>query len=353
MSADWDDGTPTKTKTECINWKKGTCTRGSKCRYLHVGKKGADVNKPNRQSSSGAAGSERPVGPNNKRCAKDLKGEKCEFGANCWFAHRHSINPRKDANTKSPTRDYSKTTCNACGTLGHSMWKCAKLKAHTDDLKKAIGYTGDPKWLMDSTNSKKCIEVFKRKQWFATAVHNPMPQPDPQLDDMSKAGTPLKKGQLPYKIEKDWTDAGWCWIGWGANRIQLRLFIDPRSTCSFSTEGLYDKVAPLAKSGKLGAARIATEVPKIVSDAWNGKKDVMGRWMQLQQCYTHSDDLYRAVRLLFTRRRCTNLDSRQGLGTLLRIRNARRPNRTGIHRSNNTGNVIGGRPTTSHVCIVQ
>lgn len=126
---------------------------------------------------------------------------------------------------------------------------------------------------------QKCVELFKKKQWFATAVHTPMPTPE--SDTMYKVGTPLKDGQLPYKVEKDWTDAGWCWIGWGENRIQLRLFVDPGSTCSFSTQGLYDKVAPLAKAGKLGAARIATEVPKITSNAWNGRKDSMGRWMQL------------------------------------------------------------------------
>ena len=40
---------------------------------------------------------ERPIGPNNKRCIKDEKGEKCIYGKNCYFAHRNPINVRKDA----------------------------------------------------------------------------------------------------------------------------------------------------------------------------------------------------------------------------------------------------------------
>ena len=106
--------------------------------------------------------------------------------------------------------------CKACGEKGHIVWSCDKLKQHTEEIKKAIGYNGDPKWLMDDAHSKKCIALFKSRQWFAVSVHAPMQYPK---DGAAVAGHdnsgPLQKGQLPYKLEKDWTDAGWCWLGWG------------------------------------------------------------------------------------------------------------------------------------------
>ena len=178
----------------------------------------------------------------------------------------------------SPPKDHSDKICNACGKKGHISWKCPGGKAHADDLKKAIGYTGDPKWFADEANSKKSQQLFKTKQWFAVAAHRPMPTPSAELIQDMK---PLKEGQLPFKLEGDITDAGWCWLGWGEHRVHLRLGVDLGSTCSFCTTGVYEQILPMIKNGELGAARLATEVPKVLADSWNGKKATMKNWVQL------------------------------------------------------------------------
>ena len=152
------------------------------------------------------------------------------------------------------------------------------MKAHADELKKAIGYTGDPKWFADEANSKKSHKLFKSKQWFAVSAHKPMAAIPAELAHDMK---PLKEGQLPFKLEGDITDAGWCWLGWGEKRVHLRLGVDLGSTCSFGTTGVFDEIMPMIKAGDLGAARLASEVPKVVADSWNGKKDEMKNWVQL------------------------------------------------------------------------
>ena len=282
----WDDGPDTSpggngSKREvCKNWQQGKCSKGDKCPRRHVGASGSKAPSPPRRTGARDTSAERPIDAENKRCDADIQGKKCIYGKDCYFAHRHAVNPRKDAAPRTPPKDHSDKVCNGCGEKGHIVWKCEKVKAHTSELKAAIGYSGDPKWLMNKENSKKCIALFKQRQWFAAAVHKPMP---PIADNAIITGDSKAKpsGKLPFTVEKNPIDAGWCWLGWGAKRIQLRLYIDLGATCSFSTQGIYAIVAPKATSGELGCARIASEVPKILSDAWDGRKIPMKNWMQL------------------------------------------------------------------------
>ena len=280
----WDEpatGATTSQKTTevCNNWRMGKCTKGENCPRKHVGASGAGTTPPKRTGKrTGTAGNERPIGPENMRCEKDKLGQKCTYGEKCFFAHRHGINPRKDAVPRTPPKDHSDKTCNACGEKGNIMWKCEKLKAHEAEIKAAIGYTGDPKWLMDKENSRKCIALFRQKQWFAVSVHNPDIKP---ARPEAIAGGAADKYKLPYKIERNLIDAGWCWIGWGTNKVQLRLYVDLGATCSFSSEAVYKEIVPKAANGSLGCARIAPEIKNITSDSWDGKKKNMKNWMQL------------------------------------------------------------------------
>ena len=124
MSKEWDEKEPSGTKqVECKNWKKGTCARGDKCRYKHVGKKGPGVRAESSGNQTTQKGTGKPLGPENKQCPADKKGEKCKYGTECYFAHRHPVNPRKDAKPRKPPRDHSNSICRGCGEKGHIMWK--------------------------------------------------------------------------------------------------------------------------------------------------------------------------------------------------------------------------------------
>ena len=278
----WDEApqpsSSSTTREVCNNWRSGKCTKGDKCPRKHVGASGAGATPPKRTDGKGATRSERQIGPDNVRCDKDKLGQKCAYGEKCYFAHRHGINPRKDAAPRTPPKDYSDKVCNGCGEKGHIAWKCKKLKQYEAEIKAAIGYTGDPKWLMDPANSKKCIELFRNKQWFAATVHHPMPKPSSPEED---SGGAKQNYKLPYKIERNLIDAGWCWLGWGSNRIQLRLYVDLGATCSFSTQGVYNEIAPKAADGSLGCARVAPEIQHIAANGWDGKNKRMKYWMQM------------------------------------------------------------------------
>ena len=128
MSKEWDvEDTTRNKKIECKNWKKGTCTRGDKCRYKHVGSKGSGTGAKNSNGNhTTQKGTGKPLGPENKQCPTDKKGEKCQYGSECYFAHRHPTNPHKDAKPRKSPRDHSNSICKACGKKGHIMWKCDK-----------------------------------------------------------------------------------------------------------------------------------------------------------------------------------------------------------------------------------
>ena len=233
----WDEPAKVSQQQEvCNNWLLGKCKRGDKCTRKHIPRGNntippaqvnalTPVNTPpkNRSkpehptkttptddpSAEGNAGentnasahgmstpTERPIGPDNKRCIKDEKGEKCTYGRNCYFAHRNPINPRKDAAPRTPPREHPDKTCRACGETGHIAHQCKKLKAHSDEVKQATGWEGDFEWFKDKNNSAKCIALFQmHPQWFAAAVHN-------LITPNAHITTALPEGRLPYMIGK-------------------------------------------------------------------------------------------------------------------------------------------------------
>ena len=276
-SAKWEpEPQPAKKATEeCRNWKAGRCTLGDKCPRKHVGPSGGGT--PSQQASN-----LKPLGPTNKQCEHDKQGNVCPFGAKCHFAHRNPKNPPKDASkpaSPSPNADrHANTICNACGGKGHSCFKCTKVAAHLEELKKELGYTGSPMWFMDDANSAKSKAMFSARQWFTAAVKQPQRlSPSAGAPEMC----PLPDGKLPFKPDKRWLDGGWCWIGWGENKVQLRLYVDLGADCSFSTQGMYKHIAALAKAGNLGCARLASEVPKVMAESWDGARVPMKNWIQV------------------------------------------------------------------------
>ena len=118
-----------------------------------------------------------------------------------------SIHAKADATPRTPPKDHSDKICNACGERGHIACRCKKLKEHAAETKTAIGYTGEPKWLMDEGNCKKCIVLLKTKQWFAVAVHNPDQKPGAPEDAIT--GGAEKQCKLPFTVERNLIDAGW------------------------------------------------------------------------------------------------------------------------------------------------
>ena len=246
-----------KTKAEkkqelCRNFLKGKCNKGSACEYKH-----------DTAPATGTqpAGSNKPTG---KRCKFDKKGEKCPHGKDCHFAHLDaSVNTPKSS--KNASKDNTGKTCNACGGRGHLAHACNKVAKHEDELKKLIGYTGDRKWFADKANAKASKALFKSKQWQATA----------------KSAASPTSSVLPFKLEDNWVDAGWCWLGHGENAIKLRFFIDLGATCTCSMVHLYVDVAKKAKDGKLGAARVATEVSPVPAQLADGSDTELKKWLQL------------------------------------------------------------------------
>ena len=106
----------------------------------------------NRTRQPAGAGKPNPL----QRCRYDLENKKCKFGEKCWHAHRSSVNPRKhaDPDLTSKLNRLKKKTCLCCGAKGHEFKDCRKLQAHLEEIKKAVGYTGDIKWFNNASNAK-------------------------------------------------------------------------------------------------------------------------------------------------------------------------------------------------------
>ena len=120
-----------------------------KCKFSHK-------NKPAAASSSNSNSNNNPL----NRCKADLNNKKCQFGLKCWHAHRSSVNQRKDADKDIDDKiAKAKQICKCCGRKGHTAKECNKLKAHLDDIKKAVGYTGDITWFDNDANAKRCQEA--------------------------------------------------------------------------------------------------------------------------------------------------------------------------------------------------
>lgn len=265
----WDAATAGEASDVCRHWKNGTCTKGDKCKWRHEGPSGGGTAPSKPPGGGGDKLSGLTEQEKKQRCDYDRKGQKCPRGNACYFGHYDtSVNAFKKPKSKA-NRDHSGKTCNACGEKGHIVWNCKKLKAHAADLKKLIGYTGQHNWFNNTANAKKSQDLFRAKQWFAK----------------TDSGRAAQKGQLeeilPFKLEADWLDGGWCTVGAGDNAVKLRLFVDLGATCNIGSTGLYGKLVKMAKEGKLGAAKRVTNMARMDADMADGAKTKMKNWLQL------------------------------------------------------------------------
>ena len=254
-----------KTKKICWQFQEGTCTRGDKCRFRH---------EKSSEHKAGAGASATKSNPLN-RCRQDLNNKKCKFGEKCWHAHRAAVNKRKDADPDFAEKLAKvKLQCACCGAKGHEVKDCNKLKAHLQDIKEAVGYTGDLSWFENKGNMKRCQDLFKQnRQWrmgVATAK---------DIQKAAKAGNVLEV--QPFKIEENWIDGGWCEIGDGKYKRHVRLLLDLGAARSIGSKNLYMNIAKDIREGNLGAARIATEIRNQYGDGYNGKVEKMTNWVQL------------------------------------------------------------------------
>ena len=210
-----------KTTRVCPYWSRGSCTRGNRCKQAHTGPGDCASTAPGYRANAGkgAAASaasrtgqnQAPGGGRNKvpRCRFDEKGQKCTR-VGCRFRHdNHKVNP--------PAANQSaKTGCKCCGGPNHKLAVCRKRKQYAQQLKSILGCNGQLSWFNDPQNSKKCVDLFKAKGWLC--------RPAP---------TRVRRTQqkiLPFQVEDNWLDGGWCWIGHGKYAKRLRLYIDLGST---------------------------------------------------------------------------------------------------------------------------
>ena len=251
-----------KPKMPCVYWKRGTCTRGDRCPHSHAGPGSCQPRASRAHGAGGAAtasagnpgnskllattglgggqSNPNPSGATSKaRCHFDAKGEKCPRKT-CRFRHENTaLNPDK---VKAQS-----DTCKCCGGGKHTAEQCRKRTKYAGKLKTILGYSGQPSWFDNPTNSKRSIDLFKAKGWRCKA-------PPTRIRRKDKV--------LPFKVEDNWVDGGWCWIGHGKYAKRLRLFVDLGSTCSFSCVDLYEELKQLAKDGKLGGPIIRMAIAK-------------------------------------------------------------------------------------------
>ena len=139
-------------KIPCRHFLRGRCNLGDKCKFSHKGK-------PKATSGSNRDNKHNPL----NRCKADLSDKKCPFGMKCWHAHRSSVNQRKDADKDiSDKVAKAKQVCRCCARKGHTAKECNKLKAHLQDIKDAVGYTGNIAWFDDNNIAKRCQDLSKK-----------------------------------------------------------------------------------------------------------------------------------------------------------------------------------------------
>ena len=54
---------------------------------------------------------------------------------------------------------------------------------------------------------------------------------------------PIKKGKQPFKLEGNWIDGGWCTIGAGKYKREIRLQLDLGAARSFGSRSLFKSIA--------------------------------------------------------------------------------------------------------------
>ena len=125
----------------CRNWQAGTCRKGDRCKFKHVGEKGSK-SKPaagppgkreqrappggsTRVDEAGSSAQSRPgskqPGAGSMRCRHDYAGKKCPYGDKCRFEYKNAaVNKIKQATPVA----YSNHTCRAYGVKGHILVLC-------------------------------------------------------------------------------------------------------------------------------------------------------------------------------------------------------------------------------------
>ena len=223
-----DKTQPQPSEIPCRHFLRGRCNLGDKCKFSHKGK-------PKATSGSNGDSKHNPL----NRCKADLSDKKCPFGMKCWHAHRSSVNQRKDADKDiSDKVAKAKQVCRCCGRKGHTAQECNKLKAHLQDIKDAVGYTGNIVWFDDDNNAKRCQDLFKQNREWRLATSDKQP---------------IKKGTQPFKLEANWIDGGWCTIGAGKHKREVRLQLDLGAPRSFGSRSLFKSIAKDIREGNLGA----------------------------------------------------------------------------------------------------
>ena len=305
-------GTPQQTREVCKNFQRGKCRKGKKCKYRHVrddanaGSQGKGPGEGSPTAAEKTAAEEkrkrdakkaedRNRDASKSRCRHDAAGRKCPHGEKCLYAHKNAkVNKVKPARA----RDDSQKICNACGERGHVSYNCDKLKKHITDIKANTTFKGDHAWFRDRANGDKVKELIRVRGWFARQVTGhaprgprdpseidrartrkmgPAKEPDPD-NSVAKAGP----GDSPPASYSDkWVDAGWCSLGWGPHAIRLRLFIDLGAGFSFGPRNLYPTLRAKANAGELGAAHLASEMPQVEAQAWDGSRRKCKNWLQM------------------------------------------------------------------------
>ena len=106
-----------------------------------------------------------------------------------------------------------------------------------EDIKKAVGYTGNIAWFDNAANAKRCQDLFQQhREWRLATV---TPKPDAKV----KQATDADKDVLEFKLEENWVDGGWCIIGHGPHKRQVRLLLDLGAQRSFGSRSLFYDMA--------------------------------------------------------------------------------------------------------------
>ena len=303
-------------------FQAGKCKKGKKCRFRHERKGGSTTAGGDDDAKAKKAAAEKKKKEDAKkaeernrtskstRCRHDAAGRKCPHDDKCYFEHKNAaVNKIKPAKK----RDNSQIVCDGCGERGHVTRECKKIKQHINDIKASTSFKGDHSWFRKKENSDVCKELIKVRGWFARQV-SASPDWDPLAADGDNVGAFVsegdpgvtgaqkqqdkpepgerKKQDIPARCGKadlqatpeyndKWVDAGWCSIGWGKHAKRMRLFVDLGAAFSFGPKFLFEDLKAKASAGDLGVAHVASEMPQVEAQAWDGRRRKCKNWLQV------------------------------------------------------------------------
>ena len=61
----------------------------------------------------------------------------------------------------------------------------------------------------------------------------------------------------------------------------MRLFVDLGAAFSFGPRHIYNELKSKINAGDLGVAHIASEVPAVVAESWDGRRKKCKNWLQM------------------------------------------------------------------------